>query len=350
VSPLSASVEVSDDAMRHLPVLRSEALGALSLKPGGHYIDGTFGAGGYTAQILAAFPDIRVTAFDRDPDAIRDGAALVSASKGRLQLIEAAFSEMADRGLSQVDGVVLDIGVSSMQFDQAMRGFSFRFDGPLDMRMAQSGLSAADVVNEESETRLADIIYHYGEERLSRVVARGIVSARKDSPIRTTRQLADIVAKVVRTRPGDIHPATRTFQALRIAVNDELGELARALHAAETMLKPNGVLAVVSFHSLEDRIVKQFFAARSGRGGGSRYQPVTASAGTFRLEGKWPVVPADDEIAANPRSRSAKLRAAIRTDAPAHTPDEQIMRLAALPDHAKSASRSKPGNKSDRRI
>jgi 16S rRNA (cytosine1402-N4)-methyltransferase len=350
MSPLRAFAEQSDDMTRHMPVLRSEALGALSLKPGGHYIDGTFGAGGYTAQMLSAFPDVRVTAFDRDPDAIRDGAALVDASSGRLQLIKAAFSEMAEQGLPQVDGIVLDIGVSSMQFDQAMRGFSFRFDGPLDMRMAQSGPSAADIVNEESEERLADIIYHYGEERLSRVVARGIVSARKEAPVRTTKQLADIVAKVVRTRPGDIHPATRTFQALRIAVNDELGELARALHAAETMLKPDGVLAVVSFHSLEDRIVKQFFVARSGRGGGSRYQPVAVSAGTFRVEGKWPVVPADDEIAANPRSRSAKLRAAIRTDASVHAPDDQIMRLAALPDRSKHVSRSKPATKSDRRI
>jgi 16S rRNA (cytosine1402-N4)-methyltransferase len=321
---------------RHVPVLRSEALGALGLKPGGVYVDGTFGAGGYASEILSAFPDIRVEAFDRDPDALAAGAPLVDLACGRLRLHGRPFSEMADAGLRMVDGVVLDIGVSSMQVDEAQRGFSFRNDGPLDMRMSQDGPSAADVVNEESEERLADIIYTYGEERLSRPIARGIVAARSAGIVRSTRQLADIVSRavsrIVRQRPGDIHPATRTFQALRIHVNDELGELARALHAAEGILKPGGALAVVTFHSLEDRIVKQFFAARSGKGGGSRHQPVKASAATFVVAGRWPVAPEPGEIAYNNRARSAKLRAGVRTTEPAAAEDAQVMTLAALPD------------------
>jgi 16S rRNA (cytosine1402-N4)-methyltransferase len=337
---------------RHIPVLRSEALGALTLKPGAIYVDGTFGAGGYTSEILAAFADVQVYAFDRDPDAIRDGQPMVDAAAGRLRLIEAAFSEMAEHDLPLVDGVVLDIGVSSMQFDEAVRGFSFRNDGPLDMRMAQDGQSAADIVNGESEERLADIIYNYGEERMSRPIARGIVAARKDSPIRTTRQLSDVITKVIWPRPGEIHPATRTFQALRIAVNDELGELARAMHAAERILKPGGVLAIVTFHSLEDRIVKQFFSARSGRGGGSRHRPVAASAATFRIDGRWPCIPQDDEIAFNPRARSAKLRAAVRTAEGADAIDQQVMALAMIPERSGSARRnanSKPSFKAGRR-
>jgi 16S rRNA (cytosine1402-N4)-methyltransferase len=327
-----ADQRIAEPAERHVPVLRSEALGALTLKPGGVYVDGTFGGGGYSSQILSAFSDIRVHAFDRDPDAIRGGRDLVRASGGRLDLIEAPFSEMADHGLPPVDGVVLDIGVSSMQFDEALRGFSFRHDGPLDMRMAQSGLSAADLVNDESEERLADIIFHYGEERAARPIARGIVAARKLGPIRTTRQLSDIITRIVWPKPGEIHPATRTFQALRIAVNDELGELALALHAAERILKPGGVLAVVTFHSLEDRIVKQFLAARSGRGGGSRHQPVQRSASTFQVAGRWPCVPSEDEVAFNPRARSAKLRAATRTAEAPRDPERPVMRLAELPD------------------
>jgi 16S rRNA (cytosine1402-N4)-methyltransferase len=329
------------DLDRHLPVLRSDALGALTLVPGGLYVDGTFGAGGYSSEILASFPDVRVFAFDRDPDAIRDGAALVSSSQGRLTLIEAPFSAMADRGLPPMDGVVLDIGVSSMQFDQAERGFSFRNDGPLDMRMAQDGPSAADIVNGESEERLADILYHFGEERLSRPLARGIVAARKDGPITSTRQLSEIITKIIWPRPGEIHPATRAFQALRIAVNDELGELARALHAAERILKPGGRLAVVTFHSLEDRIVKQFFAARSGKVGGSRHHPQLQSLQTFTVEGKWPCLPKADEVAFNPRARSAKLRAAIRTAGEAAAPDPQVMALASLPESKKEFTRSR---------
>jgi 16S rRNA (cytosine1402-N4)-methyltransferase len=337
---------------RHIPVLRSEALGALTLKPGGLYVDGTFGAGGYTSEILSAFPDARVIAFDRDPDAIRDGQAMVKTFGGRLTLIEDAFSAMDAHGIPPVDGVVLDIGVSSMQFDQARRGFSFRHDGPLDMRMAQSGQSAADIVNEESEERIADILFHFGEERLSRPLSRAIAEARQQAPIQTTKQLTDIITKVIWPRPNEIHPATRSFQALRIAVNDELGELARALHAAEAILKPGGVLAVVTFHSLEDRIVKQFFAARSGKGGGSRHGPVSIPTATFTISGRWPCVPGDDEIAYNPRARSAKLRAGIRTSAAATAPEARVMALAALPGrrspHRDQHAKSRPSRSGKR--
>lgn len=328
------------DADRHIPVLRAEALAALGLKPGGHYIDGTFGAGGYTRAILDAFPDTRVMAIDRDPDAIAGGQGLVSRYQGRLTLVQGAFGDLdtlaEEAGLGPFDGVVLDIGVSSMQFDEALRGFSFRFDGPLDMRMAQDGTSAADLVNGMEEGDLADLIYTYGEERLSRLIAKAIVMDRKTKPFTTTRQLAEMIGRIVRTRPGDIHPATRTFQALRIAVNDELGELVRALHAAERVLKPGGRLAVVSFHSLEDRIVKQFFAARSGRGGGSRHAPAAvAAAATFDIAGKWPQAAGEAELAANPRARSAKLRAGVRTAAPARGAEEAIVRLAELPARRK---------------
>jgi 16S rRNA (cytosine1402-N4)-methyltransferase len=213
----------------------------------------------------------------------------------------------------------MDVGVSSMQLDEAGRGFSFRLDGPLDMRMGQAGPTAADVIAKASEAELADIIYLFGEERRSRSVARAIVAARKDAPITTTRALADIVARVVRSKPGEIHPATRTFQGLRIFINEELDELQTALEAAERVLKPGGRLAVVSFHSLEDRIVKNFFAERSKTGGGSRHLPeVKQTASSFRLLTKRPATPDDREVAANPRARSAKLRAAERTDAPAH--------------------------------
>jgi len=294
----------------------------LAPREGGVYVDATFGAGGYSRLILET-AGTRVIAIDRDRSAIAGGFDLVDRSGGRLTLVEDRFSHLAEvcaaEGVAAVDGVVMDVGVSSMQLDQASRGFSFRLEGPLDMRMSGQGPSAADVVARASEAELADIIYIFGEERHSRAVARAIVAARKEAPIATTRALADLVARVVRGKPGDIHPATRTFQGLRIFVNEELDELHLALAAAERVLKPGGRLAVVSFHSLEDRIVKDFVNARSKTGGGSRHLPeVKQTAPSFRVLTKRPIVPTDAEIAANPRARSAKLRGAERTDAPAH--------------------------------
>ncbi len=323
---------------RHIPVLLPEVLAGLAVRAGGVYLDGTFGAGGYTRAILDAAADVRVVAVDRDPTALAAGQALVEANAGRLVLAEGEFSALdtiaADAGFPLLDGITLDIGVSSMQLDEAERGFSFRADGPLDMRMGQSGRSAADIVAEADESELADIVFHYGEERRARQVARAIARARAEAPIATTKRLAEIVASVVRAEPGGIHPATRTFQALRIAVNDELGELARALHAAERALKPGGRLAVVTFHSLEDRIVKAFLARRSGRApAGSRHAPATAAdAPTFALVGRQPVAAGDAETRANPRARSAKLRVAERTGAPPRADDGPIMAMAGLPE------------------
>ncbi|MBB1091375.1 16S rRNA (cytosine(1402)-N(4))-methyltransferase RsmH [Rhodopseudomonas palustris] len=311
---------------RHIPVLGVEAVSLLAPRDGGVYVDGTFGAGGYTRLILEA-ADTRVIAIDRDRNAIADGFDLVQSTSGRLTLVEDRFSNLADvceaQGANAVDGVVMDIGVSSMQVDQADRGFSFRLDGPLDMRMGNDGPTAADVVAHASEADLANIIYIFGEEKYSRHVARAIIAARKDAPIATTKALADIVATVVRSKPGQIHPATRTFQALRIFVNEELDELYQALSAAERVLKPGGRLAVVSFHSLEDRIVKTFLGDRSRTGGGSRHLPeLTQAAPSFTVLTKRPIVAGDAEVAANPRARSAKLRGAERTAAPAHRPDD----------------------------
>ncbi len=325
----------------HIPVLLDEVLDTLALPEAGLAVDGTFGAGGYSRAMLAARPSLRVVAIDRDPTAIAAGAALAAESGGRLRLVEGCFGRLdallAEAGEAQADRVVLDIGVSSMQIDRPERGFSFRNDGPLDMRMGAEGPSAADLVNEGEEGMLADIVYHYGEERRSRAVARTIIEARRRGRIETTGQLADLVAGVVRAEPGSgIHPATRTFQALRIAVNDELGELVRALHAAEQVLRPGGRLAVVTFHSLEDRIVKQFFAARSGRSAqGSRHMPGGLRAGapvrSFTPVTKGPVLPGEAEAARNPRARSAKLRVAERTDAPAPAPLATVAALACLP-------------------
>ena len=306
---------------RHISVLGVEAVDMLSPRAGGIYVDATFGAGGYSRAILAT-EGTRVIAIDRDRTAIAGGFDLVDASDGRLTLVEDRFSNLADvcaaQGEPLVDGVVMDVGVSSMQLDQAERGFSFRFDGPLDMRMSQHGPTAADVVAKASEADLANIIYIFGEERHSRAVARAIVAARKEAPIETTKQLVDIVQKVVWAKPGEIHPATRTFQALRIFVNAELDELHTALAAAERVLKPGGRLSVVSFHSLEDRIVKNFMTERSKTGGGSRHLPeVAQSRPRFSLVNKRPITAGDEELKANPRARSAKLRGAERTDAPA---------------------------------
>jgi 16S rRNA (cytosine1402-N4)-methyltransferase len=306
-------------------VLARPAIDFLNLRAGGIYIDGTFGAGGYTRAILAR-ADCMVIAIDRDRTAVALGADLVEAAQGRLTLTEDRFSRLdsiaREMGYAAVDGAVLDLGVSSMQLDRPERGFSFRHDGPLDMRMGSDGPSAADVVNAAGERDLAAIIFLLGEERHSRAIARAIVRVREQAPIETTRALADLVASVVRSRPGDIHPATRTFQALRIFVNDELGELAAALAAAERILKAGGRLVAVTFHSLEDRIVKSFLTERSETRGGSRHLPeVTRPTPTFRVLTRRPVVADADEVARNPRARSAKLRAAQRTANASHHED-----------------------------
>jgi 16S rRNA (cytosine1402-N4)-methyltransferase len=309
-------------APRHIPVLGREAVEMLKPDDGGIYVDATFGAGGYSRAILE-IAGTRVIGIDRDRSAVTAGFDLVDRSDGRLTLVEDRFSNLAEicaaQGVNSVDGVVMDVGVSSMQLDEADRGFSFRLGGPLDMRMGHEGPTAADVIAKASEADLASIIYIFGEERHSRGVARAIVAARKEAPVVTTRALADIVAKVVWSKPNEIHPATRTFQALRIFVNEELDQLHLALSAAERVLKPGGRLVVVSFHSLEDRIVKNFLVERARAGGGSRHLPEIAQAApSFSILTKRPITPDDAEIAANPRARSAKLRAAERTAAPAH--------------------------------
>jgi 16S rRNA (cytosine1402-N4)-methyltransferase len=311
-------------AAPHIPVLLEAVLAGISPTSGASVVDGTFGAGGYTRAVLAAGAG-HVYAFDRDPTAIAAGEALTGANPDRLTLIHERFSLMdralEARGVSTVDAIMLDIGVSSMQIDQAARGFSFQADGPLDMRMSNEGPSAADLVNTMDETALADLLYRYGEEPRSRRVASHIVAAR---PIARTGELAAIVRKALGHRPGaPKDPATRTFQALRIAVNDELGELDAGLRAAERLLRPGGRLAVVSFHSLEDRAVKRFLRTRSGGDPqGSRHLPearIGGSAPTF--EAAKAVRPDAAEIAANPRARSATLRIGTRTDAPAWKDD-----------------------------
>ena len=316
---------------RHLPVMLSSVLEALEPKAGDRMVDGTLGGGGYTGALLAA--GAQVWAIDRDPVAIeragRRFADSAAAHPPRLTLLPGRFGDMAallaDAGLAAADGVVLDLGLSSDQLDTAERGFAFSVDGPLDMRMGGDGADAADFVNTADEVELADIVYRYGEERRSRAVARAIVAARAERPIRRTGELAEIVARAVgrpRKKGHAIHPATRTFQAIRIHVNDELGELERGLSAAEQVLAPGGRLAVVSFHSLEDRIVKGFLAERSGgEAQPSRHAPPQA-AGVARRPSfalKWRGVRKPDaaEEKSNPRARSARLRAAVRSDAPA---------------------------------
>ncbi|BCP54439.1 ribosomal RNA small subunit methyltransferase H [Kaistia sp. 32K] len=324
-------------ADRHVPVLLDEVLRYLAPAPGGVVIDGTFGLGGYSRAILDA--GANVIGIDRDPNAIADGQAIVAEYGGRLQLAHGRFGDLdaiaASLGHETVDGVVLDIGVSSMQLDEAERGFSFRFDGPLDMRMSQEGPSAADVVNTMEARDLARIISVLGEERRAGAVARAITQDRVAKPYLRTSELAGLVERVVGKKPTDpIHPATRTFQALRIYVNQELDELGRALVAAERVLKPGGRLVIVSFHSLEDRIVKRFLADRSEvRAGGSRHLPErTVATPTFTLAVKGAVVAGDAETARNPRARSAKLRAGIRTEAPSRPFDAEAAGVPALPE------------------
>lgn len=314
----------------HIPVLVPEVLDALfpegESRPTQQTImDGTFGAGGYTRAILGR-SGVQVVAIDRDPTAIEAGQALVAEFSPRLTLLSGKFGDLDElaqsAGFAHVDGVVLDIGVSSMQLDQADRGFSFQTDGPLDMRMSRDGLSAADVVNTMEEEPLANVLYDFGEERRSRAVARAIVKRREEKPFERTADLADTVRRVLgRSRDDAKHPATRTFQALRIYVNDELGELQRGLRAAERILVPGGRLVVVTFHSLEDRIVKRFLSERSGKvDGASRHMPQMirkVSAESFRIVNPRPLTPKKGELDVNPRARSARLRAAIRTEAPA---------------------------------
>jgi 16S rRNA (cytosine1402-N4)-methyltransferase len=295
----------------------------LAPEAGARFIDGTFGAGGYARAILDA-ADCEVLALDRDPAAIAAGRGLEAAYRGRLTLAETPFSLMEEAaagiGWDRVDGVALDLGVSSMQLDEAERGFSFMHDGPLDMRMSGQGLSAASVVNTFEKERIADILYRFGEERRSRAIAAAIVREREAEPFERTGQLASLVMRVLGHRPGDPkHPATRTFQALRLYVNDELGEVERVLGAAERILKPGGRLAVVSFHSLEDRIVKRFLTERSGkRPQVSRHLPAEMKVPepAFELQDRHGIEPTEDEIARNPRARSARLRWAVRRTAP----------------------------------
>jgi 16S rRNA (cytosine1402-N4)-methyltransferase len=329
VSAPALDIAAERSAVRHVPVLRDEAIDALAPVDGGLYVDGTFGAGGYSRALLAA-ADCRVIAIDRDAEALAAGGMLAAEVGPRLVLVRGRFGDLqailAERGIGAVDGVVLDLGVSSMQLDTAQRGFSFRFDGPLDMRMGGEGPSAADLVHDLAEKDLAALIRTLGEERRAGSVARAIVAERAGGRIETTLHLARLVESVVGRSNDGIHPATRTFQALRIAVNDELGEIARALFAAEAVLAPGGRLAVVSFHSLEDRNVKTFLADRSRTTSGtSRHAPATfAAAPTFVLLGRRAETAGGAELAANPRARSARLRAAERTAAPARGPGDPL--------------------------
>ena len=309
----------------HIPVLIDPLIRAVE-PVAGIWVDGTFGAGGYTRRLLEAGAGT-VVGIDRDPQVFDMAAAWAGDYGDRLRLVEGTFSDLDRLAGGPVDGVVLDLGVSSMQLDQAERGFSFLRDGPLDMRMGAEGPSAAELLNTASEAEIADVLYHYGEERASRRIARAIVAAR---PLETTAQLAEVVAsQLPRAKPGQSHPATRSFQAIRIWVNDEFGQLAEGLEAAERALKPGGQLAVVTFHSLEDRIVKRFFQHRSGaEGQGSRYAPARVQdAPAFTLKTRRAVGPDEAELAANPRARSAKLRVGIRTDAPAGRADRAALGL-----------------------
>ncbi len=315
----------------HIPVMLAEVVATLAPTEGAAYLDGTFGGGGYSAAILEAAACM-LYAVDRDPDAIARGAPLAAHYPGRLQLIEGCFSNMvallAEHGVSQLDGVVLDLGVSSFQLDQAERGFSFRTDGPLDMRMARHGQTAAELVASLPEEELANILYTYGEERLSRRIAKTIVAARAEAPILTTQRLAEVIRSKVPRDPSGIDSATRSFQALRIVVNDELGEVERGLAAALSLLAPGGRLVVVAFHSLEDRIVKRFMQQACGRSpGASRHAPASLAAGSgvapYRLLTPRALRPGDAELDVNPRARSARLRALEKLGAPMAAPDRK---------------------------
>ncbi len=325
---------------RHVPVLLSEMLAALAPRDGETYIDGTFGAGGHTRAILEA-ANCRVVAVVRDADALEAGRSLAREFGSRLILAPGRFGDLDEIARASdapvVNGVLLDVGVSSMQLDEAGRGFSFQVDGPLDMRMSREGPTAAEIVNTTDERALAGIFYEYGEERRSRAIARAIAEARRERPFTRTSELAGLVSRVLGRRWNERqHPATRTFQALRIFVNDELGELARGLAAAERCLAPGGRLVVITFHSLEDRIAKRFLAARSGRTPrGSRHLPEisrSAPLESFQIVNLRPLTPSKGEIEANPRARSARLRAALRSGNPPWPQDLEELGFSGPPD------------------
>src|SRR6056297_303949 len=324
---MAATARATPPDSPHTPVLLGPLLTAVAPVEG-RWLDGTFGAGGYARGLLDAGAD-EVIGVDRDPAVFELAKEWAGAYGDRLKLVQGRFSELDDHAGGPLNGVVLDLGVSSMQIDQPERGFSFMADGPLEMRMSQEGLTAADIVNEATEAELADILFHYGEERASRRIAKAIVKARAEAPITRTRQLATLIEGCLpRQKPGQSHTATRSFQALRIAVNDEFGELVSGLEAAERALKPGGTLAVVSFHSLEDRVVKRFLQSRSGGGGrGSRHAPeIERHTPRFHVMGK-SVEAGEAELARNPRARSARLRMARRTDAPSGPVDRSELGL-----------------------
>ncbi len=323
-SPLEGE-EAAEEGSDHIPVLLRQVLDNLDIREGGLYVDATFGAGGYTRAILG-YTGTRVLAIDRDPNACQFAESLEKEFGERLIFRHGRFGELhevaVNAGFGRVDGVVFDLGVSSMQIDDGARGFSFQSDGPLDMRMSGAGVSAADLVNSLSETELSFLLKFYGEERRARAIARRIVAVRDENPITRTFELVDIICSVLGgPRPHKKHPATRTFQALRIATNEELHELARGLSAAEALLAPSGRLVVVSFHSLEDRIVKRFFRIRAGQTPkASRHLPEIQDEmmpQSFQIINRRPVIPGEEEIARNPRARSARLRSATRLEAPA---------------------------------
>ncbi|MBV9750759.1 MAG: 16S rRNA (cytosine(1402)-N(4))-methyltransferase RsmH [Acetobacteraceae bacterium] len=325
--------------MTHIPVMLGEVLDLLAPRDGETLLDATFGGGGYAEAILQAAPSCTLWAIDRDPEAIARGAALAARHPGRLHLVEGCFGNMlallSERGVTRLDGVVLDIGVSSFQLDDAARGFSFRQDGPLNMRMGRGGETAAELVARLSERELADVLFQLGEERHSRRIARAIVAARAEAPIETTGRLAAVIRAVMPPpyakdgRPG-LDPATRSFQALRIRVNDELGEIERALHAAASLLAPGGRLVVVAFHSLEDRIVKRFMLEAAGRAPRpSRHLPsASTEAADFALLTPRALRPTEAEAEHNPRARSARLRAVTRLPRPLHRPHPETMDAA----------------------
>lgn len=333
-----AAAAAANSADPHIPVLLRPLMAAVA-PVSGRWLDGTFGAGGYTKGLLDAGAD-HVIGVDRDPLAFEIAAPWVGEMSDRITLQHGVFSKM-DSYATELDGVVLDLGVSSMQLDLSERGFSFMRDGPLDMRMSQDGESAADIVNGADEEHIAAILFHFGEERASRRIAKAIVRERTLAPITNTLRLAKIVEGCLpRPKPNQSHPATRSFQALRIAVNDEYGELFRGLMAAERALKPGGQLAVVTFHSVEDRMVKRFFTARSGKGGNAnRFAPeVEKDPAQFTIKSRKAIGPDEDELNTNPRARSAKLRVAIRTDAPSGDVDAKALAMPSLPNTSRDRS------------